>query len=86
MELPLSMEILAAIAVATNRFVEMFVKPIYEKYNFDKFSLPYVAWAVAGFLVALAKLAPAEWLSMALVVMLVGGGSNLIADLFKAKA
>jgi hypothetical protein len=74
-------------AVIANRFIEMLIKPIFEKFNLDKFWLTYIAWAAAGVLVWLtgANLFSAsianQTIGQILTALVAGGGSNILYDL-----
>lgn len=73
--------------VLANRLVDMLALPLFEKYNLDKFWLMYVAWALAGVLVAFTQLnlfvafIPNPIIGMILTAVVAGGGANLLHDL-----
>lgn len=73
--------------VLANRLVEMLIKPLFEKYGLDKFWLMYVAWVLAGVLVAFTQLnlfaafIPNPLVGMILTAVVAGGGANILHDL-----
>lgn len=77
------------LALIGNRLVEVFVKPFFDKFELDKFWLMPVAWVMCGALGALSGLNlfadffanPA--VGQVLTAIVVGGGSNLLHDVFK---
>ena len=80
------------LATITNRLIEAFVAPIKQKYpDLDLWWLIYVAWVVGGVLAWLAGInlfidyIPTEVVGRILTAIVVGGGANLIADLFPPK-
>lgn len=84
--------IAAFLSVVANRLVEALIVPIFDKLKIDKFWLLYVAWVVAGAIVALSGVnifgsyIPDQTAGQFLTIIVAGGGSNLIADLFAKKA
>lgn len=83
--------IAAFLSVVANRLVEALIVPIFDKLNWDKFWLLYVAWAVAGAIVAVSGVnifgayIENALAGQLLTIVVAGGGSNLIADLFQPK-
>lgn len=73
--------------VLANRLVAALITPFFDKYNWDKFPLMYVAWVIAGVLVFLANInlfaafIPNELIGKILTALVAGGGSNLLHDL-----
>lgn len=73
--------------VLANRLVAALITPFFDKYNWDKFPLMYVAWVIAGVLVFLANInlfaafIPNELIGKILTAIVAGGGSNLLHDL-----
>lgn len=73
--------------VLANRLVEALIKPIFVRYNLDKFWIMYIAWGVAGLLVWLAQVnlfaefIPNPLVGYILTAIVAGGGSNLLHDL-----
>jgi hypothetical protein len=82
-----TLAIVIGFMVLSNRLVAALVTPIFDKYELDKFWLMYVAWAVAGVLVALAQVnlfaeyIPSSIVGLVLTAVVAGGGSNLLHDL-----
>ena len=80
------------LSVVSNRLVEALIVPIFVKLQLDKFWLLYVAWVVAGAIVAVSGInlfsayIPDESAGRILTIIVTGGGSNLIADLFAKKS
>ncbi len=79
--------ILGALAVVVNRFVEGFIKPLFEKFSLDKFWLMYIAWILAGILVFLtdanvfAQAMPKyPLIGQIMTAIFAGGGANILAD------
>jgi hypothetical protein len=77
------------LATITNRLVEAVVAPVKQKYpSLDLWYLIYVAWVVGGLLAWLsgvnlfAEYLPSELAGRILTAIVVGGGANLIADVF----
>ena len=79
------------LAVVTNRLVDGFVKPIFDKYNLDHFWLMYIAWAVGGALVYLSgvnlfvEYLPTAMVGQVLTAVVAGGGANILNDVFGMK-
>lgn len=82
------------LSLVANRIIEAFVAPIKLKFpELDMWWLIYIAWAAGGALAwfaginLFAQLVPSLDLTIgrALTAVVVGGGANLIADLFKTK-
>jgi len=84
--------IAAFLSVVSNRLVEALIVPVFDKLQLDKFWLLYIAWIVAGAIVALSGVnvfgayIPDETAGRVLTIIVAGGGSNLIADLFPQKS
>ena len=85
--------IAAFLSVIANRLIEAFVAPIKQRFpEADMWWLIYVAWGVGALLSVLAKvnlfvallpdLHPTAGLVLSAIV--IGGGANLLADLFPA--
>lgn len=81
------------LALAANRIIEAFVKPVKQRYpNLDLWWLIYVSWIGGGALSFLAgvnlfaALLPTlnPTVGLVLTALVVGGGANLISDLFPA--
>lgn len=80
------------LAVVNERLVEWFVSPIFEKYGWDTMWLRYVA-GVTGFAISffssvnlLATYVDNAWVGLVLTGLVVGGGSNLVHELFSNAA
>lgn len=77
--------------VLANRLVEMLITPLFDKFEWDKFALMYIAWAFAGVLVFLANVnlfevfIPSVMVGKVLTAIVAGGGSNLLHDLVDQK-
>jgi hypothetical protein len=73
--------------VLANRLVAMLITPIFDKYEWDKFWLMYVAWVFSGALVFLAdvnlfaEFIPNILIGKLLTSIIAGGGANLLHDL-----
>ena len=73
--------------VLANRLVAMLVRPLFEKYELDKFWLMYVAWIFSGVLVAFSQVnlfaayIPNAIVGLVLTAIVAGGGANLLHDL-----
>lgn len=92
--IPFSSEILARVAVSiflstvAEFLVSGLVTPIFDKFNVDKFWLRYVAWVIAGGIVAMSAMnlfesyIPNRIAGQALTAVFCGGGSNKIHDFF----
>ena len=69
-----------------NGFVAGFITPLFDKYNWEKFWLMYVAWVLAGVLVWLAEINLFEnyianpLIGQILTAIVAGRGANLIHD------
>lgn len=79
-------------ALVVNRFVEGFIKPIFDKYNLDKFWLMYISWIFAGALVFLTNanlfadsMPNYQLVGQILTAMFAGGGANIISDILPVK-
>jgi hypothetical protein len=81
--------IAAFLAIVANRLVDGLITPIFDRFNFDKFWLKYIAWAIAGGIVWLSAVnlfegyLPDPLLGQVLTALVGGGGANLLYDLFK---
>ena len=79
--------IVIGFTVLANRLVEALITPIFDKFEFEKFWLMYVAWFVAGALVWLAQVNLFEayianpLVGYILTAIVAGGGANLLHDL-----
>lgn len=90
----MAQSLVAALFMATvcNRLVDGLVRPVFVRYNLDKFWLMYIAWIVGGILAYLtgvnlfAGLLPDDTTGKILTAIVCGGGANLINDLFKTGA
>ncbi len=77
------------LSMVANRLVEALVVPLFERLKIDRFWLLYVGWVVAGLLVAASDVnvfdsyIPSRAAGQLLTIVVCGGGSNLISDLFK---
>lgn len=77
------------LAMFGNRLVEVFVKPLFDKFKLDKFWLMPASWVVCGALGALsglnlfADLFPNPVIGLVLTAVTIGGGANLLHDVFK---
>ena len=84
---PEVLAIVIGFMVLANRLVEMLITPLFDKFEWDKFPLMYIAWAFAGVLVFLAgvnlfaEFIPNELIGKILTAVVAGGGSNLLHDL-----
>lgn len=84
---PEVLAIVIGFMVLANRLVAALITPFFDKYNWDKFPLLYIAWAIAGVLVFLANVnlfaafIPNELIGKILTAIVAGGGSNLLHDL-----
>lgn len=84
---PAVLSVVVGFMVLSNRLVEMLVTPLFDKFEWDKFALMYIAWAIAGVLVALsgvnlfAEVIPSPIIGQVLTAIVAGGGSNLLHDL-----
>lgn len=76
------------LSTVTNRVVEGLVKPIFVKFNLDKFWLLYVAWLVGGVIVFLSGINlfdgifGSQLVGQILTAIIAGGGANMLSDLF----
>jgi hypothetical protein len=82
-------EVALFLAIVNNRIIEAVAAPLKKKYpDLDTWWLIYVAWAVGGVLAWLsgvnlfADYLQAPLAGRILTAIVVGGGANLIADLF----
>jgi hypothetical protein len=83
----------AFLALVNERLVGALLTPLFDKFGLDKFYLMYVAWVTGGVLCyfsgldlfadAVPNLAPIA--RLVLTAVAVGGGSNLLHDIFDAK-
>ena len=73
--------------VLANRLVEMLIKPLFERFNLDRFWLMYVSWVVSGVLVyftevnLFAAYIPNAIVGLVLTAIVSGGGANMLHDL-----
>ncbi len=81
----------AFLSLVANRLVEGLVTPLFDKYEWDKLPLMYIAWAVGcGLVIAsginlFAGIPGVEMLPVVGLVLsglVAGGGSNLLNELF----
>ena len=81
------------LSLVANRLVEGLVTPLFDKFEWDKFALMYIAWAVGcGLVVAsginlftgVPGVAMPPALGLILSGLVAGGGSNLLHELFGA--
>jgi hypothetical protein len=78
----------AFLATVTNRLVEGLIKPVFDKFKWDKFWLMYVAWVIGAALVFATgiNLFPGVFvypvIGQVLTALVAGGGANLLNDLF----
>lgn len=75
---------------AVERFVEAFVKPIFEKFNLDKFWLTYIAWTFASVLVWFGNIdlvtpviAIDPLVAKIVTAVIAGGGSTILSDIYQ---
>jgi ABC-type iron transport system FetAB permease component len=86
-----SLTIALFLAMVANRLVEALIVPLYEHYQWDRFSLLYVAWLVAGLLVLISGVnlfeayLPSPLAGQILTAIVAGGGANFIADIFSSR-
>lgn len=79
------------LSTVTNRLVAAFVKPLWTKFSLDPFWLLYISWLIGGALAWLAGInlvavyIPDPLAGRILTAVVVGGGANLIHDLFDLK-
>lgn len=84
---PSIVAIIAGIAVLTNRLVEVLITPLFDKFEWDKFPLMYIAWVFSGVIVWLTganlfeALIPNGLAGQILTAIIAGGGANLLHDL-----
>ena len=88
MELPTAvLAIVIGFMVLANRLVDALITPIFDKLNWDKFWLKYVAWVVSGVLVWLTganlfeAYIPNLLIGQVLTAIVAGGGANMLHDL-----
>lgn len=80
------MSMVAGLMVLANKLVDALALPIFEKYDWNKFWLMYVAWGFSGVLVALAGINLFEGVftndivGLVLTAIVAGGGANLLHD------
>ena len=79
------------LSIFTNRVLEAVVNPLKQKYpELDMWWLIYVAWVVGGFVGWLSGVnllvdyIPSELAGRIMTAIVIGGGANLINDLFPA--
>jgi hypothetical protein len=69
-----------------NAIVAALVTPLFDKFEWDKFPIMYIAWAVAGLFVALsgvnlfANVFPSPIVGQVITAIVAGRGANLIHD------
>lgn len=88
MEFPVEiLSVVIGFMVLSNRLVAALITPLFDKYEWDKFILMYVAWVLSGVLVFLAdvnlfvEFIPNILIGKILTAIVAGGGSNLLHDL-----
>lgn len=77
----------AFLTIVVNRLVDMLIKPIFERQEWDKFYLMYVSWGLGTLLVSLTNINIfffIDWrfpvVGTILTGVVAGGGSNLLHD------
>lgn len=76
------------LSIVANRLIQALVVPLYDQFNWNKFSLQYVSWAFGSALAALSGVnlfvsyVPNPIVGLALTAVVCGGGANFISDLF----
>jgi len=84
---PEVLAIVIGFMILSNRLVAALITPFFDKYNWDKFPLLYIAWVISGVLVFLAGInlfsafIPSEIVGKILTAIVAGGGANLLHDL-----
>jgi hypothetical protein len=90
----MAIEIASAIAVASflsiivNRLIEALIVPLFNKFQWDKFWLMYVAWGLSAVLVFIsginlfADVLPDEIVGKLMTALVAGGGANFLHDIF----
>jgi hypothetical protein len=84
---PAVLAIVIGFMVLANRLVSMLITPLFDKFDWDKVVLMYVAWVISGVLVFLAgvnlfeALIPNALIGKILTAIVAGGGANLLHDL-----
>ena len=84
---PEALAVVVGFMVLANRLVEMLITPLFEKFEWDKFFIMYIAWVIAGVLVAFSQVnlftefIPNPIIGLVLTAIVAGGGSNLLHDL-----
>ena len=71
-----------------NKVVDGLVKPVFDKYEWDKFPIMYIAWAFGGLVVGLsdinlfAEIVPDLNYTIGIVLsaLVAGGGANILND------
>ena len=80
--------IVVFLSVTANRLIDGLITPFFDRYEWDKFILKYVAWFIAGVLVFLSDVnlftgyLPNALIGQILTALVGGGGANFIHDLF----
>ena len=83
--------IAAFLAIVAKRLVDGLITPLFDRYDWDKFALKYIAWAVAGALVWASGVnlfeayLPGVLLGQIMTAIVGGGGANFLHDLFNPK-
>lgn len=87
-----TLAIALALATANERLIEWFVAPLFEKFKWDTLFLRYIA-GVTGFLICFfgkvnlfTDFVPNVLLGLILTALFVGGGSNLVHEVFSNSA
>ena len=80
--------IAAFLSVTAERLIDGLITPLFDRYEWDKFILKYVAWLLVGGLVYAGGInlfegyLPNPLLGQILTAVVGGGGANLIHDQF----
>jgi len=90
---PSMVSIVSGIAVLTNRFVTALVTPLFDKYQWERLYIMYIAWALSGVIVWLTgvnlfvTLFEEKYVMVGkiLTAIIAGGGANLLHDLTDKK-
>lgn len=90
---PSMVSIISGIAILTNRFVTALVTPLFDKYEWKRLYIMYIAWALSGLIVWLTGVNLFETLfeekyvmaGKILTAIIAGGGANLLHDLTDKK-
>lgn len=87
-QLRAAMTMAAFLVIVVNRIVEMLIKPVFDRQEWDKFYLMYVSWGLGTLIVALTNINIfffIDWrfpvVGTILTGIVSGGGANLLHDL-----